>query len=308
MNIKTKLIDLYRTVTSPFRSIRLKRMVASGTVPVGVLFYHRVDDTHLNDWTITFTRFREQIDWLSKNFDLVSLDECQRRIQSGFNDRPTLSITFDDGYADNCCSCIPFLLERDIPVTYFVTTYHTLEQQPFDHDVKYGVPLDTNQKEALKAMHNAGVVIGAHTRSHPNLGVISDVDVLFDEVITATREMEEVIGAPIKHFAFPYGQIENLNARVFQLCKEQGFTSVSSAYGGFNQIGGDAFHIRRFHGDPSLARIKNWLTHDPRWIGRTDYDYLAEIEKLELTKPAKPGIPSSPDASLPQTPQSFNHS
>jgi len=246
-------------------------MVATGTVPVGVLFYHRVDDNHLNDWTISVDGFRKQIDWLQENFDLA--------------------ITFDDGYADNCANCLPLLLERDIPVTYFVTTYHTLEQQPFDHDVKNGVPLDTNQREALKALHNAGVTIGAHTRSHPNLGAISDPTVLFDEVITATREMEEVIGGSIKHFAFPYGQIDNLNARVFQMCKEHGFSSVSSAYGGFNQIGDDPFHVRRFHGDPSLARIKNWLTHDPRWDNHVGYDYLAEIEKLEPIPPVIPTLP-----------------
>ena len=280
-------------------------MKASGTVPVSVLFYHRVDDDHLNDWTISVDGFRQQIDWLQENFDLVSLEECQRRISSGFNDRPTLAITFDDGYADNCANCIPMLLERGIPVTYFVTTYHTLQQQPFAHDVKNGLPLNTNEREALKALHNAGVVIGAHTRNHPDLGKVSDPEVLFDEVITATREMEEVIGAPIKHFAFPYGQIKNLNARVFQLCKEHGFLSVSSAYGGFNEIGDDPFHLRRFHGDPSLARIKNWLTFDPRWKFHEGYDYLAEIERLEPKTLPLPLLPTFPSQDSQQPTQSF---
>ena len=307
MNIKSKFVDFYRFLTSPSRYMRLNRMKANGTVPVSVLFYHRVDNDHLNDWTISVTRFREQLDWMQENFDLVSLEECQRRISSNFNDRPTLSITFDDGYADNLASCIPMLLERKIPVTYFVTTHHTLEQQPFDHDLKYGVPLETNGREALRALHNAGVVIGAHTRNHPNMGALTDPDEIFDEVITATREMEEVIGAPIKHFAFPFGQVKNLNARVFQLCKEHGFLSVSSAYGGFNEIGDDPFHLRRFHGDPSFARVKNWLTFDPRWRNIEGYDYQAEIDRME-TEATTPLIPTLPVQAPQQSAQPFTQS
>ena len=51
---------------------------------------------------MTCDEFQTQIDWFQENFEIVDLEECQRRIRSGFNDRPTLSITFDDGYSENC--------------------------------------------------------------------------------------------------------------------------------------------------------------------------------------------------------------
>ncbi len=255
----------------------MNSMKKSGTVPISIVFYHRVDDDHFNDWTISSKRFQEQIDWYQENFDLVSLEECQARIKSGFNDRPTLSITFDDGYADNCGFAIPMLLERMIPFTYFVTTQNTIQQEAFPHDVAKGVPLHTNSVEALQALAAAGVEIGAHTRTHADLGKLSDATQIFDEVITATHELETVIGRKIQYFAFPFGQVENLNPEVFRLCKEHGFKAVCSAYGGLNFIDDDPFHLQRIHGDPKIARMKNWLTLDPRVLKKPRYDYSSKI-------------------------------
>jgi hypothetical protein len=45
-----------------------------------------------------------------------------------------------------------------------------------------------------------------------------------------------------------------------------GFEGFCSAFGAYNLVGRDAFHIRRFHGDPELARLKNWLSFDERKI------------------------------------------
>ena len=161
------------------------------------LFYHRVADHAENDWTISCSKFQNQIDWLEQNFEIVDLEECQRRIRSGWNSRPTVSITFDDGYAENCDFALPLLIERRIPVTYFVTTYHTTQQQPFPHDVDRDMPLPTNTIESLRALDLAGVEIGAHTRTHVDLGKITCEQTLVDEVITASRELEAAIGRQI---------------------------------------------------------------------------------------------------------------
>lgn len=292
MNYRSKMIDLYRLMTTPFRQWQMKSMVKSGKVPVAILFYHRVDNFHLNDWTISKTRFEEQIDWFQENFDLVSLEECQSRIRSGYNDRPTLSITFDDGYADNCMFALPMLLERKIPVTYFVTAQHTMEQQTFPHDAAEGNPLSPNSMEALRALVAAGIEIGAHTRTHADLGKVSDPKVLFDEVITATRDIESAIDCKINYFAFPYGQYENLNADVFRLCQEHGFKGVCSAYGGLNFIDDDSFHLQRIHGDPKIARMKNWLTLDPRVLKKRRYEYPASVS-------ADTGTPAFPNLNVP---------
>lgn len=277
---KSNLIDAYRWASWPYRQLRLKQLARARKVPVAILYYHRVDNSCPNPWTISEGDFQQQIDWFEKNFDLVGLEECQRRISRGHNDRPTLSITFDDGYADNCSSALPMLISRGIPVTYFVTTFHTTRDKPFQHDIARAAPLAPNSIDSLIAIANAGVEIGSHTRNHVDVGKISDPATLFDEVISATREMEELIQKPIRYFAFPYGLRENLNPAVFRLLQEHGFKGACSAYGGLNYMGDDAFHLQRIHGDPCLARMKNWLTLDPRlnMIGRYDYTSAPEIQ------------------------------
>ncbi len=258
------LVNAWRVATHPYRALMEWTARRNGTMPVGILFYHRVSDVDANPWTIGQEAFERQIDWLHSRFQIVSLAEAQRRIRSGHNATPTLCITFDDGYADNSSFALPLLIRRKIPFTYFVTTSHLSSGSPFAHDLRNGQPLVPNSIETLRAMANAGVEIGGHSRSHADLGSIDDPEKLLDEVVTATREMEQLIGGRIRYFAFPYGQLENLNQRVFELAREHGFEGVCSAYGGWNEIGGDAFHLQRFHGDPEIACLKNWLTLDPR--------------------------------------------
>jgi peptidoglycan/xylan/chitin deacetylase (PgdA/CDA1 family) len=267
-------IDAFRWATMPYRWVSRHWHCRQGTMPLGILFYHRVDDEHQNQWTICHRDFERHINWLQKNFDLISLEELQRRMRNRDSSRPAISITFDDGYADNCAYALPMLIERKIPVTYFVTTEYTVSQTPFPHDVANGVELPVNSVESLKLLSRSGVEIGAHTRTHPNLGAISDEDMLFDEVITATVELEQLIGQKIRYFAFPFGQLENLNARVFQLLHEHGIEAVCSAHGGFNEVGDDPFYLRRFHGEPELTYLKNWLTLDPRKRKAPSFDWM----------------------------------
>ncbi len=288
MNIHRYLIHSYRICTLPWRRWMLSRLKRQGAVPVGILFYHRVGNDHLNPWTITNHRFVEQIDWLEKNFDLVSLAEAQKRIQSGANRRPTVSITFDDGYADNCIEALPMLIRRGIPVTYFVTTQNIIQQQPFPHDIDRQQPLETNSVEMLRSLSAAGIEIAAHTKTHPDLGAIQDHGRLYDEVIGGICQLEQAINKKVRYFAFPFGQHENLNEAVFQLCYDHGIKAVCSAYGGWNEIGGDSFHLHRFHGDPKIAYIKNWLTLDPRkrHVDRFSYTLSDSLD----TVPVLPSI------------------
>ena len=87
-----------------------------------------------------------------KHFDLISLEESQHRIASGDNRRPSVSITFDDGYADNCQWALPLLLERKIPFTYFVSSQNVLEGMPFPHDVQCGVPFAPNTPDQIREL------------------------------------------------------------------------------------------------------------------------------------------------------------
>ncbi len=286
-NWPTKLIDAYRLATSPYRSWCLASRRRSGTVPVYVLFYHRVADCFGNGWTMGCDDFRRQIDWLEQNFEIVDLLEAQRRIRGGSNRRPTVAITFDDGYAENCEFALPLLIERRIPVTYFVTLEHAKNQTPFQHDVDNGQALPVNTIESLRALSISGIEIGAHSRSHLDLGQISDPHQIVDEVITSARELEALVEQKIRYFAFPFGKLENLNGTAFQLLKREGFLGGCTTIQTWNEIGGDDFQIARIHGDPNFARFRNWLTYDPRLAKAELFDYQsASLDEPPIQVPA----------------------
>jgi peptidoglycan/xylan/chitin deacetylase (PgdA/CDA1 family) len=240
--------------------------------PVRILFYHRVADRFPNAWTMRAPTFAAQINWLRDRFDLVSLAEAQARIASGRNRFPTACITFDDGYEGNLETAIPLLLKHGIPFTYFVSTDHVLRGKPFPHDVAAGEPLAVNTLADVRELAAAGVEIGAHTRSHADLGSIRSIEQLTDEIAGSKAELEDAIGREVRYFAFPYGLHENLSAAAFRVAYGAGFAGVCSAYGGYNFPGDDAFHLRRFHADEQFIRFINWMTVDPRKV-RLQHDF-----------------------------------
>src|SRR6476660_3514682 len=103
---KQALLNSYYWATLPSRRRAAVSRSAQSREPVQILFYHRVADDHPNAWTIGTRAFARQVEWLRLRFDIVSLAEAQSRIASGRNERPTVCITFDDGYADNRRSAI----------------------------------------------------------------------------------------------------------------------------------------------------------------------------------------------------------
>ena len=265
------LLQGYVYGTLPLRWWTRTRAERAGQAPITMLFYHRVADETPNPWTISRSKFERQIDWLQDHCQIISLAEAQRRIVAGHNDRLATCITFDDGYADNCDFALPLLIERGLPFTYFVSLAYVVDQQPFPHDVSRGEPLAPNTIDEIRWLSNQGVDIGAHTRTHPDLGAVHDEQRLFDEIVVARNELADVIGRDVPFFAFPFGQREHLNAAAFEMARQAGIRGVCSAYGGYNYPGDDGFHFQRVHADPMFWRTVNWLSLDPRLHGVRRY-------------------------------------
>lgn len=259
---KRGLLAPYYYAAVPWRRLRLQREAAQGRAPVMVVYYHRIADDDATDWTLSNALFHRQIDWLQRHYELVTLDEAQRRLRMEFNPCPCVAITFDDGYADNCEQALPLLIERKIPCTYFVVTGHVVDGRPFPHDVQRGHRFRPNSVAELRSLAAAGIDIGAHTRTHADLGRIRRIDELYDEVIAAGDELQDRLGRAVRHFAFPFGMPVNLQPRAFSLAKDR-YDSVSTAYGGYNRPGDDPFHLQRIGAEGPLLRLKNWLTVDP---------------------------------------------
>lgn len=290
------LIEAYRRATQPWRWLRQWQWSRSGKHPIVVLFYHRVADTDPTDWTISRAGFERQIDWLQQHFELLSMDEVHRRMQIGRNDRPSVAITFDDGYAENMDFALPMLAERKIPCMYYVSTSFILNQTYFPHDEKLGLQLQPNSVSDLKTIVKWGLDIGAHTRTHVDIGKVTDLQQLRHELSGCRRELMNLLDVPVEHFAFPYGQTSNITTAAIEMARRVGYKTVSAAYGGYNYMGDDPFFIQRLHGDPSLTRIKNWVTLDPRWMGLRPNPAWLEAAAHMTSNVAMPNTKVSPHA------------
>lgn len=67
-------------------------------------------------------RFEEILEWVSKWFNFLPLEEAVRRLQEGNLPKRAAAISFDDGYADNLLYAAPILRRYGLPATVFVAT------------------------------------------------------------------------------------------------------------------------------------------------------------------------------------------
>lgn len=282
--LRSLLLCVYYYGTLPYRRWRNRRAAAAHRLPLTVLFYHRIADDQPGQTTTSNRTFARQIRWLTRHVELVSLQEVQRRIRSGRNSRLCASITFDDGYAENCREAIPLLVKQRIPCTYFVTVWNVLEGEPFAHDLAQGHRFPPNSPEQIRAMAAAGIEIGLHGYTHLDFGATDDERVLHREVLAARRRLEDLAERPVRYFSFPFGQRGNLNRRVFQMAAEAGLEGVCSAYGGYNLPGDDAFHLQRIAAEECTIRLKNRVTIDPRKINVPRFEYQLPCPSFAATR------------------------
>jgi peptidoglycan/xylan/chitin deacetylase (PgdA/CDA1 family) len=278
-------LKMRAVVVSPFRRGRLREMAEKKIAPGMVAFYHRVANSNPNPWTISTEGFRRHLDHFQSLGQFVDLAEVQRRMREGVSENPCFAISFDDGYAENADFALPLLIERQIPVAYFVATDHIRHQTPFQHDVDAGVPLAIHSPRELRRLAEAGVSIGCHTKNHVDFSKIDDPQVIHEQVIEDKDRLEQMIGKSVRYFAFPYGLAAQLKPMVIDAVYRAGFEGFCSAFGGYNVIGQDWFHIRRFHGDPEFSRLVNWASFDPRKVDREPFiDYPQRESFLPQSK------------------------
>jgi peptidoglycan/xylan/chitin deacetylase (PgdA/CDA1 family) len=262
------LLASYYLATQPIRAAIHYRLKRKKQLPSPVFFYHRVADDGATPWTISNANFKKHIQYLKSNFDLVSFPELQARLRKGEGDRIAVAITFDDGYASNFDHAIPWMLENNIPFTYFVSTAYSLTQSPFPHDRKLGFSFQPNTPAQIRQLAESGVTLGGHTRSHADIGSLTDLEQIEEEIIGGIRELEDMSGTRIEYFAFPYGDIRNISQASINCLRRNGIQGICSAYNELNWPGKDPWHIKRIHGDCGMLRLKNWMTLDPRKLKR----------------------------------------
>jgi peptidoglycan/xylan/chitin deacetylase (PgdA/CDA1 family) len=197
-------------------ALRALRPARPGTARV--IYYHRVDDEPHRS-CVSRAAFAEQMRFLrEEGFHLVPFSALRAHLDAGrpFPER-TVSVTFDDGFADNYTNAFPVLARESVPATIFLTAaFIGGPELPVLRD-RAGVPPLDWQQVAEMARH--GVEFGAHTLTHPSLPTLGDAE-LEREVVGSRALIVERTGLAADAFCYPRGEFD---ARVKEAVRAAGY-------------------------------------------------------------------------------------
>jgi peptidoglycan/xylan/chitin deacetylase (PgdA/CDA1 family) len=216
-----------------------------------IVAFHRVHETDGSDsLSIDSATFERHCRFYRRHFNVVPLRELVYRITQGQSIDRHLAITFDDGYRDNFENARPVLEKLSLPATFFVVSeWMGTDVVPWWDRVR-GVRHPWMTWDEVRALHRSGFEIGAHTRSHVDLGKVSTAEAR-DEVLGARHELERQIGVRVDSFAYPYGGRKHVTDANREVVKNAGFRCCCSAFGGINPAGTDPFRLKRVPVAPS---------------------------------------------------------
>jgi peptidoglycan/xylan/chitin deacetylase (PgdA/CDA1 family) len=199
--------------------------MARGPLPPLALAYHGVAEVPLGrDPDALFVapaELRRQIARLREwGYRLISFGELAEEVAGG-EGAGSAALTFDDGLVDNLEALAPLLAEVSARATVFVVSGWLGRPHPAATWTRIVTA------EELRDLHAAGIEIGAHSLTHPDLSVLSYEHAL-TELASCKRQLEEVLEEPVEVAAYPFGRATEETARA---CRDAGFLAACVATG-----------------------------------------------------------------------------
>jgi peptidoglycan/xylan/chitin deacetylase (PgdA/CDA1 family) len=205
-----------------------------------VLLYH---DIPASDQA----RFAEQLRWLSKSWDFISVEKFSAMI---LGDEPikgrNLLLTFDDGFASHRVVAEEVLNPMGIQALFFVVSDFVSLQNREDarnfisKNIQPGTPAkDLPETWAnmnwtdLETLLEQGHTIGAHTKTHARLSNINIGKNLEEEIISCADILESNLGVSIEHFAYTFGDLASFSEEALLIAKRR-FRFIYSGLRGDN--------------------------------------------------------------------------
>ncbi len=165
-----------------------------------------------------------------------------------------VGITFDDGYRNNLSHALPVLARHGFSSTCYVVSNLLGKTNVWDSAIGIAqVPLMT--ADELRLWVAGGQEVGSHTQNHVRL--------LRTEPATALQEMagdraalEGLLGVPVRHFCYPYGEYAPEHVAMAQ---QSGFQTVTTTRRGRCALQGDLLELPRVPVVRSTSLPVFWL-------------------------------------------------
>lgn len=291
------------------QAMRLAWPWVQGDKRLSVLIYHRVlpapDPLIPDDPDVA--AFDWQMRLLSEHTRVLPLPEAIQRLGDGTLPERAVSITFDDGYADNHVCALPILQKYELTATFFIATRFLNGGRMFNDTLIEALrrapqgPLDLTQvglgvhsistpatrlqalrtiikqikwlpvaerdiavtavadrvgaslpddlmmtDEQVLALRDAGMTIGAHTRSHPLLARL-EAEQARAEIAGSRDDLRALTGEEVELFAYPNGRPDqDYTYRDARCVAEAGFRAAFSTSMGAGTSTDDCYQLPRF--------------------------------------------------------------
>ena len=237
---------------------------------IPILAYHSLDDSG-SAISTSPRRFRAQMENLrAAGWKTLGLAEILSGQRSGGWPARAFAVTFDDGFANFIRHGLPVLSECGYSAIVFAVSDWVGRTNDWEGQAAW-VPRDALLDwEGLQAIANAGIEIGAHTRTHPNLTRLG-CDRAERELVDCKLRIEAQVGVAVRSFAYPYGAtsptLQRIASRHFDAAvgTRLGYTRITSCRFDFERI--DMYYLQR----PFLFHAL-----DRPWLGR----YLSTRQQI----------------------------
>jgi peptidoglycan/xylan/chitin deacetylase (PgdA/CDA1 family) len=199
---------------------------------VVVLCYHSIHPTSFVSCAAP-RLFEKHLQWLTSECECVAFSEIPERMTGEPRSKPIVSVTFDDGYADNHEVALPLLLKWGVPATFFVTVGLVERDAAVLERFRALLRCADDQWRPMtwsqvRELQDAGMEIGAHTYGHPNLALLPRAQ-LRTELQRSKSVLEEKTGAEIAAMAYPFGKPRrHVNQQVADTTRDIGFRLAAS--------------------------------------------------------------------------------
>jgi len=226
---------------------------------IPILLYHKLGRPQpgslIKGQYVSPSLFRRHLGYLARvRYQAISLSQLVEFLHSGVMPVPKpIVITFDDGYECVYQEAFPLLMERGFSATVFLVGSGiggTNEWEQAIGDV--AEPMMSRQQ--IREMMEHGMEFGSHTWGHRHLTRIP-LGEARREIADSKAKLEDMLGAAIQFFAYPYGQY---NQAIRDLVEESGYLGACSTLTGVNVAGHDPYWLLRMN-----VRRYNYL---PRFI------------------------------------------
>jgi peptidoglycan/xylan/chitin deacetylase (PgdA/CDA1 family) len=96
----------------------------------------------------------------------------------------------------------------------------------------------------IRAMCREGITFGSHTMTHPAVSQLTGAQ-LDGELGESKRALENRIGSPVVHFAYPFGQPADCGTAAIPFLARNGYRSAATTVEGVNEPGDNRYELRR---------------------------------------------------------------